>query len=255
MTQTPTETLVAAVPELSGYSAMDLDALWHGLTVLTLEHDRRRVYNDIRDHGFVEDHEDCVLLTDRGAMAMTALQRWVQEQRDHALAELLTLQARATTPDTARTLADLQQAIYDLTDPCGDEGTVETIIETLKRAMDVVLAGAVERDALKLRVAELVEMQNVLRGRLIEAEHKRAAERAHPTITRETLVAYAIAQETPDEQARAIWWLRDAADEAADTLGLTYAEPCAGDGCDGVALDSTESALCAECAAEAGGTQ
>lgn len=79
MTQTPTETLVAAVPELSGYSAMDLDALWHGLTVLTLEHDRRRVYNDIRDHGFVEYHEDCVLLTDRGAMAMTALQRWVQE--------------------------------------------------------------------------------------------------------------------------------------------------------------------------------
>lgn len=179
----------------------------------------------------------------------------LQEQRDHALAELLTLQARATTPDTARTLADLQQAIYDLTDPCGDEGTVETIIETLKRAMDVVLAGAVERDALKLRVAELVEMQNVLRGRLIEAEHKRAAERAHPTITRETLVAYAIVQETPEEQARAIWWLRDAADEAADTLGLTYAEPCAGDGCDGVALDSTESALCAECAAEAGGTQ
>lgn len=78
-TQTPTETLVAAVPELTGYNAMDLDALLHGLSMLTLGDDRRRVLNDIRDHGFVEDHEDCVLLTDRGAMAMTALQRWVQE--------------------------------------------------------------------------------------------------------------------------------------------------------------------------------
>jgi len=87
------------------------------------------------------------------------------------------------------------------------------------------------RGALKARVAEL---------------------EAHPTITRETLIADVIAQETPEEQARAIWWLRDVADEAADTLGLTYAEPCAGDGCDGVALDSTESALCAECAAERG---
>lgn len=155
------------------------------------------------------------------------------------------------TPDTDAMFADLQRAIDDTCSPPFPTALFR-VRQAAKKGLQVARAIRTERDALKARVAELVEMQNVLRGRLIEAEHKRAAERAHPTITRETLIADVVAHETQEEQARAIWWLREVADEAADTLGLTYAEPCAGDGCDGVALDSTESALCAECAAERG---
>lgn len=113
------------------------------------------------------------------------------------------------TPDTDAMFADLQRAIDDTCSPPFPTSLFR-VRQAAKKGLQVARAIRTERDALKARVAELVEMQNVLRGRLIEAEHKRAAERAHPTITRETLIA------------------------------------------DVVALDSTESALCAECAAERG---
>lgn len=79
MTQTPTETLTAAVPELQGYSAMDLDALWHLLSLLVIGDDRRRVLDDIRAHGLAEDDGSCVLLTERGEALLAALTRWYQD--------------------------------------------------------------------------------------------------------------------------------------------------------------------------------
>jgi len=79
MTQTPTETLTAAVPELTWYRAIDLDALWHGLSMLSLEDDRRRVLDDIKAKGFAADDGGGIALTERGAEALAALQRWMQD--------------------------------------------------------------------------------------------------------------------------------------------------------------------------------
>lgn len=73
--------------------------------------------------------------------------------------------------DTAQLVTDLQQAVYDLHDPCADEGTLERITETIKAAMGALVDQArCGADALATLERLVIERGNVVLHVLRDAD-------------------------------------------------------------------------------------